>query len=104
MAMDLVRNLSTPEKRQVFRKKFGKLVETHARRLCRDARSTALMTEDVFLRMELEYRKRLLPSYCEPYLAGRVNLVFALTGGKTENLETEIELLKEQLAALESEQ
>ena len=83
MTMDMNRNLSTPEKRQLFRDKFRKLVETYARSLCGDARSASLLTEDVFLRVELEYREQLLPSYCEPFLAGRVNLAYAMTGGKT---------------------
>lgn len=104
MPMDMARNLSTPEKRRMFREKFGKLVETNARKLCRDAGRAELLTEDVFLQMELEYREKLLPAYCEPYLVGRVNLAYAQTGGKTETVEAEISRLKEQIAALESGQ
>ncbi len=94
MTMDMNRNLSTPEKRQLFRDKFRKLVETYARSLCGDARSASLLTEDVFLRVELEYREQLLPSYCEPFLAGRVNLAYAMTGGKTETVEADISRLQ----------
>lgn len=94
MIMDMVRNLSTQEKRDQFRKQFYRLVEKEALRMCRNKDDATLLAEYVFLRTEHDYAARVLPSYCEPFLVGQTCLAYAGTGGKAEEIRSKIEALQ----------
>ena len=93
-AVAMVRNLSTPENREQFRNEFQKLVETEAQRLCRNRMRAQQLAEYVFLKVEKDYAVRILPDYCEPFLAGQTCLAYAATGGNPARMQEKIDELR----------